>query len=168
MLRAAVYYGVRRDLVVLRRGRPLPERAVSRVPEDRLPVSWSGRVAVVRMPEELDTTIADEVREELLAVLNQGPPALVLDMTRTTFCDSSGVNALVRARLRATAGDVDMRVATESPVVLRVFTLVGLTQAIDVHPDVPTALASLAGRSPRRDQRADSDPEPSARPADEA
>jgi anti-sigma B factor antagonist len=137
------------------------------VPEDRLPVLWSGSVAVARMPEEFDITIADEVREELLAILNKGASALVLDMTRTTFCDSSGVSALIRARRRATASGAEMRVATDSPVVLRVFTLIGLTQAIDVCPDVSTALASLAGRSPRRDcQREDS--EPAARPADEA
>jgi anti-sigma B factor antagonist len=118
------------------------------------------------MPSEIDVTIADEVRDELLAVLNQGASALVLDMTRTTFCDSSGVNALVRARHRAIASDTDMRVATASPAVLRVFTLVGLTQAIDVHPDVPAALASLAGRSARRDHHAS--PGPAVRPADEA
>jgi anti-sigma B factor antagonist len=137
------------------------------VPEDRLPVLWSGSVAVVRMPEEIDITIADEVREELLAVLNKGASALVVDMTRTTFCDSSGVSALIRARRRATASGADMRLATDSPVVLRVFTLIGLTQAIDVCPDVSAALASLAGRSPRRDCQRD-DPQPSACPADEA
>ena len=135
--------------------------------ENSLPVFWSDRVAVVRMPEEIDITIADEVREELLAVLNQGASSLVLDMTRTTFCDSSGVNALVRAWRRATASDASMRVATSSPAVLRVFSLTGLIQAIDVSPDVSAALASLPGRSPRRGlQRAD--PESSVCPADEA
>jgi anti-sigma B factor antagonist len=137
------------------------------MPENRLPVLWSGCIAVVRMPEEIDITIADEIREELLAILNQGASALVLDMTRTTFCDSSGVSALIRARHRANASDAELRVATDSPVVLRVFTLIGLTLAIDVHPDVSAALASLAGRSPRRDRRR-ADPEPSACPADEA
>jgi anti-sigma B factor antagonist len=137
------------------------------MPGNRLPVFWSGRVAVARMPEELDITIADEVREELLAVLNQGASALVVDMTRTTFCDSSGVSALIRARHRANASDAELRVATGSPVVLRVFTLIGLTQAIDVHPDVSAALASLAGRSPRRDRQREG-PEATVGPVGEA
>ena len=136
--------------------------------ENRLPVFWSDRVAVVRMPEEIDITIADEVREELLAVLNQGASSLVLDMTRTTFCDSSGVNALVRAWRRATASEAGMRVATSSPAVLRVFSLTGLIQAIDVHPDVSAALASLAGRPPVRDRQRQEDPASTVCPADEA
>jgi anti-sigma B factor antagonist len=140
------------------------------VPENPLPMLWSGRVAVVRMPEEIDVTIADEIREELLAVLNQGASALVLDMTRTTFCDSSGVGALVRAQRRASASGADLRVATDSPVVLRVFSLVGLGQLIDVYPDVSSALASEASRPARRDWRADPAPPvlPANLPADEA
>jgi anti-sigma B factor antagonist len=138
------------------------------VPENLLPVFWSDHVAVIRMPDEVDITISDEVREELLAVLNQGASALVLDMTRTTFCDSSGVNALVRTRHRATASEAELRVATNSPAVLRVFGLVGLTQVIDVHPDVSTALASLAGRPSRRDRQRADFPEAAAYPADGA
>ena len=134
--------------------------------ENLLPVLWSGQVAVVRMPQEIDVTIADEIREELLAVLNQGASALVLDMTRTTFCDSSGVSAVVRAQRRASASGAGLRVATSSPVVLRVFSLVGLDQLIDVHPDVSSALASGAGRPAWRDWRAD--PAPANLPADEA
>jgi anti-sigma B factor antagonist len=136
------------------------------VPEKQLPVLWSGQVAVVRMPEEIDVTIADEVREELLAILNQGAAALVLDMTRTTFCDSSGVGALVRAQRRASASGADLRVATDSPVVLRVFSLVGLSQLMDIHPNVSGALAPVARRPTRRDWR--EDPAPTILPADEA
>jgi anti-anti-sigma factor len=139
---------------------------VCRVPENRLPVLWSGRIAVARMPEEIDVTIADEIREELLAILNQEASALVVDMTRTTFCDSSGVSALARAQRRASASGAGLRVATDSPVVLRVFSLVGLTQVIDVHSDVSAALASLAGRPAEQDWR--ENPESAVCPADEA
>lgn len=106
---------------------------------------WSGTVAVVRMPDEVDATIADCMREALLSVLNQGASALVVDMTRTTFCDSAGVNALVRARRRADASDAEVRVATSAPALLRLFSLIGLQQLIAVHEDVAAALHSLGG-----------------------
>jgi anti-sigma B factor antagonist len=113
------------------------------VPEDRFPALWSGHVAVVRMPAEIDATIADDMREALLSVLNLGAKAVVIDMTRTSFCDSAGVSALVRAQRRATASDAQLRIAASSPAVLRLFALIGVTTAIDVYPDVTAALASV-------------------------
>ena len=138
------------------------------MPGERIAVLWSGDTAVARMPEEIDVTVADEVRETLLEVLNQGASALILDMTRTMFCDSAGVSALVRAHRRATACHADLRLATQSPAVLRVFTLVGLTQVIEVCPDVPAALAArrLAAR-PERKQGRDPGACPAPLPADE-
>lgn len=113
------------------------------MPEDRFPALWSGQVAVVRMPAEIDATIADEMREALLSVLNLGAEAVVIDMTRTSFCDSAGVSALVRAQRRATASDARLCIAAHSAAVLRLFALIGITTAIDVYPDVPAALASV-------------------------
>jgi len=120
-----------------------------RVPEDRFPTLWSGSVAVIRMPPEVDVTIADEMREALLSVLNLGASAVVVDMTRTTFCDSAGISALVRASRRAAASGAKLRVASQVPAVLRLFTLVGVTQVVGVHPDVAGALGSLPRSYPR-------------------
>src|SRR5262249_33165731 len=78
-----------------------------------------------------------------LSVLNLGARAVVIDMTRTSFCDSAGVSALVRAQRRAVASEAQLRIATHSPALLRVFSLIGVTTAIDVHPDVSAALASV-------------------------
>jgi anti-sigma B factor antagonist len=106
-------------------------------------VRWSGQTAVVRLPAEIDLTIADALREALLAVLNQGALGLIADMTATTFCDSAGINALVRAARRAAAGDATMRIAVTAPPVLRIFNLVGIDRLIDIHPSVEAALVSL-------------------------
>jgi anti-sigma B factor antagonist len=113
------------------------------VPEDRFPALWSGQVAVVRMPAEIDVTIADDMREALLSVLNLGARVVVIDMTRTSFCDSAGISALIRARRRATASEARLCIAAHSAAVLRLFSLIGVTTAIDVYPDVSTALASV-------------------------
>ena len=111
--------------------------------EVRFPVSWSGRTAVVTLPAEVDLTIADAMREALLSVLNQGALGLVVDMTTTTFCDSAGITALVRAARRAAATGATLRLAAAAPPVLRVFSLVGIDRLIDVHPTVDEARASL-------------------------
>jgi anti-sigma B factor antagonist len=134
------------------------------VPEDSFPALWSGQVAVVRMPAEIDATIADDMREALLSVLSLGATAVVIDMTRTSFCDSAGVSALMRAHRRATASDARLRVATRSSAVLRLFDLIGVTTAIDVYPDVAAALASLP-RAARQVHDSPPAPDDVARPA---
>ena len=113
------------------------------MPEDRFPVTWSGRAAVVTVPMELDLTIAEELRDVLLEALNAGALGLVVDMTATTFCDSAGITAITRAVRRAAATDATMRLAVTSTPVLRVLNLVGIDRLIDIYPDADAALASL-------------------------
>jgi anti-sigma B factor antagonist len=110
-------------------------------------VQWSGQTAVVSLPAEIDLTIADALREALLSVLNQGTVALIADMTATTFCDSAGITALMRAAKRAAATGAEMRLAVTAPQVLRVFTIVGIDRLIDIHPSVAAARASLPGQT---------------------
>jgi len=119
---------------------------------EQFPVTWSGRTAVVRLPAEVDLTKSDAAREALLAALNQGALALIVDMTATTFCDSSGITALVRAARRASATDATIRLAVTSAPVLRVLSLVGIDRLIDIYPSVDAARASLPDQTGGSDQ----------------
>ncbi len=115
-------------------------------------MTWSGRTAIVRVPEEIDLTNADGVRETLLAALNQAALALIVDMTATTFCDSAGITALVRATRRAAATGATIRLAVTAPPVLRVLSLVGIDRLIEVHPSVDAARTSLPDEAGGPDQ----------------
>jgi anti-sigma B factor antagonist len=123
--------------------RPVRELAVVVVSEERFPVAWSGRTAVVTASGEVDLTNADGLREALLSALDARARGLVVDMTQTTFLDSAGVTALVRASRRAAATDATLRLAVTAPAVLRVLNLVGIDQLIRVYPGVNEAVASL-------------------------
>lgn len=109
---------------------------------ERFPVWWSGGAAVVRLPAEVDITVADDMRETLLGALNEGPRLLIVDMKATIFCDSSCITALARAARRAGASGVPMRLAACTPAVLRVLTLTGMHHTMEIYPDVPGAMAS--------------------------
>jgi stage II sporulation protein AA (anti-sigma F factor antagonist) len=130
---------------VRRRGPPslFCEVAVIAVSDDRFAATWSGRTAVVAAAREIDLTNAESLRDALLSALNSGALGLVVDMTATTFIDSAGVTALVRASRRAAASEATVRLAATSPAVLRVLNLVGIDQLIEVHPSVAEAVASL-------------------------
>jgi anti-sigma B factor antagonist len=108
---------------------------------DYCPVVWVGKVAVVTLPAEIDVTNADQVREALLAVVNQGAISLVADMSTTTFCDSTGISALVRTFKRATASGGGMRLVVDSPAVHRVLGITGVDRLMPIYPSVAASLA---------------------------
>jgi anti-anti-sigma factor len=110
------------------------------VPQEHFPVLWLGRTAVISLPVEIDITNAGAVREDLLSVLNREPATLIVDMSGTTFCDSAGVNALVRAHRRATASETKIRLVLTAPAVLRVLAITGVDRLIKVYPSVAGAL----------------------------
>lgn len=110
---------------------------------EEFPTQWLGGTVVVRLPAEVDLTVADSLREVLLAVLNQGARALIVDMTSTTFCDSAAIHALTRAARRADASGAEIRLAACAPPVLRIFSLLGIDRVVGVHSTVPEARGSL-------------------------
>ena len=110
---------------------------------------WVGQAAVVTLPVEIDITNADRLREDLLSVVDQGPVLLVADLSKTIFCDSAGLRALVRAFRRAQASSCSMRLAVGSVAVQRVLAITGVDRLLDIYPSVATSLAGDYGRSAR-------------------
>ena len=115
--------------------------------QGRYPVLWIGQVAVVTLPTEIDMTNADLVQEELLSVLNQGATLLVADLSTTSFCDSAGVSALVRAFRRAVTSAGAMRLVVGTPAVERVLSITGVDRLVDTFPSVAASLAGPGGPS---------------------
>jgi anti-sigma B factor antagonist len=111
-------------------------------------VRWAGPRAVVALPPEVDISNADLVSDTLLAVLNRGVGTLVADMTGTRFCACAGVTALVRAQQRAAANRAEIRVASTTPIVLRVLALTGVDRVLPVFGTVADALAGTGGPTP--------------------
>jgi anti-sigma B factor antagonist len=112
------------------------------VSQEPYPVLWISQVAVVTLPEEIDVTNAEMVREELLSVMNQGAALLVADMSKTNFCDSAGVSALVRTFRQASGSARAMRLVVSTPAVQRVLSITGVDRLVDIFPSVAASLAS--------------------------
>jgi anti-sigma B factor antagonist len=96
---------------------------------------------VVVLPAEIDVTNSDEVQQQLAAALTPGVGTVVADLTSTTFCDSSGVHAIMDAHERATARNIGLRLAV-SPggSVRRVLQLTGADHLVAVFASVPEAI----------------------------
>ena len=114
--------------------------------QERYPVLWIGQVAVVTLPPEIDVTNADMVREELASVLNQGAALLIADLSKTSFCDSAGVSALVRTFRQAATSESSMRLVVSTPAVERVLSITGVDRLLEMFPSVAASLAGPAGQ----------------------
>lgn len=53
---------------------------------------------VVRLRGEIDISSADLMTDQLAAIANRGKTAVILDATRVTFIDSTGLHALVEGK----------------------------------------------------------------------
>ncbi|WP_280893552.1 MULTISPECIES: STAS domain-containing protein [unclassified Streptomyces] len=67
---------------------------------------------------------------------------VVIDLSRVTFMDSSGVNALIAAFQAAGAAGGWLRLVVVRGAVLRTLQLVGLDTVIPFHPTLEEALGS--------------------------
>jgi anti-anti-sigma factor len=104
-------------------------------------VREEGPSAVVTPTGELDHHTADVLREPLDDCLDNGFARLVLDCSRLEFCDSTGLNVLLGARLRAEAAGGGVHLAQMRPSVARVFEITGADAVFTVHETLEAALA---------------------------
>ena len=98
-------------------------------------------VPVVTAPEEVDLTNVPGLRAALLEAAAAGPPALVVDMTGTRFCDSAGLRVLVDAHKRALAAGGALLLAVPAAAVLRVLEITGIDQVIPSFASLDEAMA---------------------------
>jgi anti-anti-sigma factor len=112
--------------------------------DDPFPVEWTGRLAVVAFPGQVDISNVGQLRDRLLAVINRGAAVLIADMTDTVSCDHAAVEAIARACQRAAINGTQVRLVVTAPVVRRVLSLEGLDRLVSIYPSLEAATA--AGR----------------------
>ena len=115
------------------------------MPEVEFPVEVVRGMPVVAVPEEIDITIAGSLRAALLTAAARGHGTFVVDMSRTRFCDSSGLHALVAARKRAQAKGGDVLLVRPGAAVLRIFAITGLDLVFPSFPSLEEALTQVPG-----------------------
>ena len=111
------------------------------MPYGSFPVEAVAGVPVVFAPEEIDITNAETLRSALLRAAADGSDTLVVDMTRTRFCDSAGLHVLVAAHRRAEAEGREVLLVISSTTVLRLFAITGVDRVIPTFTSLPEALA---------------------------
>jgi anti-sigma B factor antagonist len=111
-------------------------------------------VPVVTAPAEIDITTTEQLRAVLLDAASRGHTTVVVDMTRTRFCDSGGLHVLLRAHQLALAdgGELRLVLPADGPIP-RIVTLMCLDRLIPSF----TTLAEAIARPPAAPVHLDQD-----------
>jgi anti-sigma B factor antagonist len=115
---------------------------VSEQPEQPEQLSVVSGVPVVRPEPEIDLGNADRLRLALLRAMTDSPAVVVVDMTDTAFCDSTGLNVLVRAHKQLEAAGGELRVVIREPTLLRIFAVTGISSMFHMFTTLDEALAA--------------------------
>jgi anti-sigma B factor antagonist len=113
---------------------------VTEMDDSGFPVEMICGVPVVTTPLELDLTNAPRLESALSAAAPDGTGAVVVDMSRTRFCDIAGLRTLLMARTRLRAGGGDLLLVIGEEAVLRILELTGADRLIRLVTDVKEAI----------------------------
>ncbi|MDX6351805.1 MAG: hypothetical protein QOF84_6595 [Streptomyces sp.] len=99
---------------------------------------------VLRLSGEFDLGGCEVFTSAAEALLTAGRRWLVLDCADLTFCDSSGINALLRVWQRTQTVGGGLAVAAVGEPVQRAFDVTGLDQVLPMTADVDEAFHLIA------------------------
>lgn len=98
-----------------------------------------GSVTIAELTGELDIASAPALRDQLLDLLRPGSCRLVIDLSRVSFCDASGLAVLVNTARRARLLGGFLLLAAVSPPVGQVLNITGLHRHLASFPTVQAA-----------------------------
>jgi anti-sigma B factor antagonist len=110
------------------------------VSDARFPVTELAGLTVVTTPDEIDIGNAGQLREALLSAAASGRSVVIVDMSGTEFCDSTGLNVLLRARKQADEDGSQVRLVVGGSAVRRILTVSGVGSMFPVYDSLSQAL----------------------------
>ena len=94
--------------------------------------------------EKLDTNIAPALKSELVVLNSEGIKNLIIDVTETRYCDSSGLSAiLVANRLCKNSGGMFVLTGMQEPV-KKLISISQLDSILNIAPALEDAIILIA------------------------
>jgi len=99
-----------------------------------------GDRTVVSVAGEIDVYTAPKLREQIVALVDEGQYHLVVDMSGVEFLDSTGLGVLVGGLKRVRAHDGSLSLVCNEERILKIFRITGLTKVFPIHSTVDEAV----------------------------
>lgn len=104
-----------------------------------------GKVALVYVEGEIDMFTSPNLRDTLLPYFKPSTPAVIVDLSKVSFMDSSGIATLVEGLQWSKKEDRQFILAGLGETVFNALSLTKLDNVFSIEPDTETALAGLSG-----------------------
>ena len=98
--------------------------------------------SVLPLEGEIDLHVSPRIATSLAAIVKEKPKKLVVDMSKVTYIDSSGLAILIEGMQNVEAYGGRFALACLQDVVRPIFEIARLDQVFRVFPDVKAALAA--------------------------
>jgi|tagenome__1003787_1003787.scaffolds.fasta_scaffold16919283_1 anti-anti-sigma factor len=118
------------------------------IPLAEVTLEPEGDTVIAHVHGEVDLSNVDDIRSVLIEAVSHESECLVLDLTDTTYLDSTGVRLLFELAERLQGRRQELRlVVHEDAMVHRVIVLTQLHQRVPLDATVDAAISALRGAS---------------------
>ena len=105
-----------------------------------------GQGELARVAGEVDASNVDDLSQTLLQTLSNQARAVVIDLTDTSYIDSSGISLIFDAAARLRNRRQELRlVAAPKSFVAEVLAAVSMQESVAIDPEVGDALRAVGG-----------------------
>ena len=103
---------------------------------------------VISLSGEVDLYTAPEFKQQLLEVISQGAQTVIVDLTNTTFIDSTTLGVLVGGvkRLRPNGGRLSLVCSDRN--ITKIFEITGLDRVFTIHATRDEAVEAISEARP--------------------
>ena len=102
----------------------------------------------ISLSGEIDLYTAPEFKQQLLEVIGEGARHVVVDLSSTTFIDSTTLGVLVGGLRRLRAADGELTIVCSDPNITKIFEITGLDRVFDLVRTRDEALPHLSDTTP--------------------
>ncbi len=97
---------------------------------------------VISLSGEVDLYTAPEFKQQLLEVIEQGGRDVIVDLSNTTFIDSTTLGVLVGGVKRLRTNEGQLALVCSDRNITKIFEITGLDRVFAIHPTLEAALGT--------------------------
>jgi anti-sigma B factor antagonist len=107
------------------------------------------------LAEKLDSTVAPDLKSELLLINKEGTGNIILDLSQTRYCDSSGLSSVLVGNRLCKNSNGTMVLTGLQPAIRNLITISQLDPVLQIVPTVSEAIDYLFMESIEKDLNTD-------------